>query len=148
MNKEEAQKRIENAERELAEAKLALLQNERAKVKRGEVWTHLGCTYIVGTWNSGESSIAVRTSGQIWNYPGPSSDLGEDFKNFTRLGTFDEVFIRRDSLGDEYISRDEVKEVINRALSFKDGYGDTMESPDGLVAFESHKIAAILRELL
>ena len=127
MNKEEAQKRIENAERELAEAKAALLQPENPEPKEGEVWGDTCGNPIL--WN-GDNQF-VRLLGAV-------GEIRARCGGETRLGTFEEV----------YIERERVREVIRRALGSKDEYGDTLANILNIHHRGGKKAIAILEELL
>jgi hypothetical protein len=142
MNISEAQKRVEEAERELAEAKAALLQAETQRIKPGEVWRRQnGKLVLIGEELDGSLRVInLEEDGYISNY---SNDSIQDLKSSPKrigkhLGKFDEVFIRRDL----------VRDVIKRALSAKDSEGDTLEAPAGMHREGCHQVAKILRLLL
>ena len=114
---EEARKRIENAERELAEARAALLQAEKPKPKQGEVWQDM-FLYLIDDegdcirLSKGESTLTAKPNLTAARLPLTSAEEGKC------LGTFDEVFIERAK----------VKEIVNRALNLEDGDGDSLFS--------------------
>ena len=114
---EEARKRIENAERELAEAKAALLQAEKPKPKQGEVWQDM-FLYLIDDegdcirLSKSESNLTAKPNLTAARLPLTSAEEGKC------LGTFDEVFIERAK----------VKEIVNRALNLEDEDGNSLFS--------------------
>ena len=117
MKKEEIAKQIEETEHKLKQLREAL--SESAKPKAGDVWAGKDGSAILALEDfTGQHGDAVwlenRFSGIHCHDMAISPDCGDK-----RLGTFNEVFIRRDEVAKDYVLKADI-------LAFEDDDGDTL----------------------
>lgn len=133
MDKQEANERLNALEAEAAKLREIINEPEMPEVKAGDVWELCGTLYSIHS--SLENWIAANLeSGGIWSanqiLPELNRDLNEE--GAKRLGTFDEVFVRRSE--------------VAKLLDIKDSYGDTLQECER-TEFDRGGVSALVKAI-
>jgi hypothetical protein len=113
MDKQQIQKEIAKTEAALAELRESLDKPENVVAKFGEVWEAAGNTYI--TLENESFCPEMPDDEGFDGCEGFSTGEGD-----TRLGTFQEVFIRRSEVEENYVSKEALGAELRRSSA--EGY--------------------------
>lgn len=135
MDKQEANERLNALEAEAAKLREIINEPEMPEIKRGDVWEMDGQVYSIHQSTPAFIAASV-SSGRVWTRFQDYKEITEDFQEgeAKRLGTFDEVFVRRSE--------------VAKLLEIKDSYGDTLQECGRTdVEFDEGGVSALIQAI-